>query len=198
MAPLLCGFSGPLFPGRPPTPSTPQLSSLASHAPYFLPREGGCWGLLSQPWECSWRLNGESWRKRRTGRGKGPPPAWPRRSGLPRDAQTLGQGWCRQRIPMSLLHPDLSVRPKTGTHSDSDNSHHIVTYTGTCCNHNNSFQGAKHLPSTFLYRGFCTVPQELATIVIPILQMKRLRPAEVTTCLQGHVASPTHISTAPL
>lgn len=59
MAPLLCGFSGPLFPGRPLTPLTPQLSSLASHAPYFLPREGGRRGLLSQPWECSLRLNGE-------------------------------------------------------------------------------------------------------------------------------------------
>lgn len=47
MSPL-CGLLWASVPECPPIPSTPQLSSPASHAPYFLPREGRCLGTFEQ------------------------------------------------------------------------------------------------------------------------------------------------------
>ena len=101
-------FSGPMFPERPPTPLTAQLSSPASHAPHFLPREGRCWGLLSKVWECSLRLTQDDAGEREERERKEPSPkAYNPNPALSSSGSGNLEG--ETRVPKTPHHPDFPV-----------------------------------------------------------------------------------------
>lgn len=113
-------------PRTPSTPLTPQLSSPASHAPHFLPREGCYRGLLSKPWECSVRLKQSDKGEGKGGNETGRRPAWSKSQALPRAAPALG-GWgvgtsiggfrCAPRLLSALFfsHLILTIAYDLGT-----------------------------------------------------------------------------------